>query len=56
MKIFLAAAAFYVVAVALTGFVSERVSYSATNAFSADGVRVGHESPVDGRLGWSPDL
>lgn len=56
MKTFLAAAIFYAVGVAVTGFLYERVSYSATEAYSTDTVRVGHVNPVDGRLGWSPDL
>lgn len=56
MKTFLTAAVFFGVALAVTAFVYEQVEYSATEAFSRDSARVGHVNPVDGRLGWSPDL
>lgn len=56
MKTFLAAAVFVVVAVAVSGFVYESIEYTATEAFSMESARVGHVNPVDGRLGWSPDL
>ena len=56
MKAFLAAAVFFGLALAGTGLFYEQVEYTATEAYSAESVRVGHENPVDGRLGWSPDL
>jgi hypothetical protein len=56
MKVFLASGVFFGLALAGTGLVYERIAYSATEAYSAESARVGHDNPVDGRLGWSPDL
>lgn len=56
MKTFLAAALFFVAAVAVSGLVYENIEYSATEAFSMESARVGHDNPVGGRLGWSPDI
>jgi hypothetical protein len=56
MKMFLAAVLFFGLAVAVTGFIYEQVSYTASEAFSTESARVGHTNPVDGRLGWSPDV
>lgn len=52
MKAFLLSAAIYGVLVAVTGFVFVAASLTATEAYSRDSVRVGHDNPVDGRLGW----
>ncbi|WP_375262163.1 hypothetical protein [Palleronia sp.] len=56
MKTFLTAAAFFAVSLVVSGFVYEQIEYTATEAYSRDTARVGHDNPVDGRLGWSPDL
>ena len=56
MKMFLTAAAFFGLSLTATGFFYEQIEYTATEAFSLESARVGHENPVDGRLGWSPDL
>lgn len=56
MKAFFAAAAFFGLALAGTGLVYEQMAYTATEAYSEESARVGHVNPVDGRLGWSPDL
>lgn len=52
MKAFLLSVAIYAVLVAVTGFVFVTASLTATEAYSRDSVRVGHDNPVDGRLGW----
>ncbi|MCA1940049.1 MAG: hypothetical protein LDL26_03545 [Caenispirillum bisanense] len=56
MKAFLASVAFVLAVMAVTGVAFELFAVSATSAYSRDSARVGHENPVDGRLGWSPDL
>jgi hypothetical protein len=52
MKAFLLSVAIYAVLVAVTGFVFVTANLTATEAYSRDSVRVGHDNPVDGRLGW----
>ena len=52
MKAFLLSLATFVVLVAATGFVYVAASLTATEAYSRDSARVGHDNPVDGRLGW----
>lgn len=56
MKAFLASVAFVLAVMAVTGVAFELFAVSATSAYSRDSARVAHENPVDGRLGWSPDL
>lgn len=56
MKAFLSSLAFVLVSMGLTAAVFEGFALTATEAHSTSSVRVGHENPVDGRLGWSPDL
>ena len=56
MKTFLTAAVFFGLVLTATAFLYEQLEYTATEAFTTESARVGHENPVDGRLGWSPDL
>lgn len=53
MKAFVASVVFFVVAVAISGFVYSSISTTATEVYSLDSARVGHTNPVDGRLGWT---
>lgn len=55
MKTFLAAAAFYVVALVLTGIGYDLLGVPARDAFSADSARVELAAPPDGRLGWAAE-
>ena len=52
MKVFLVSLASFVVLVAVTGLVYVQVSATAAEVYSRDSARVGHDTPVDGRLGW----
>lgn len=52
MKAFLVSLATFAVLVAGTGFVYVAASLTATEAYSRESARVGHDNPVDGRLGW----
>lgn len=56
MKAFLSATAFVLVVMGITAAAFEMLTLTATEAYSTSSVRVGHENPVDGRLGWSPDV
>ncbi|WP_404383799.1 hypothetical protein [Caenispirillum salinarum] len=56
MKAFLSSLAFVLVSMGLTAIVFEGFAVTATEAHSTSSARVDHESQVDGRLGWSPDL
>lgn len=53
MRAFLVSLASFCVLVAVTGLVYVQLSASATDSYSTDSVRVGHQAPVDGRLGSS---
>lgn len=56
MKAFLSSLAFVLVSMGITAIVFEAFTLSSTEAYSTSSVRVGHENPVGGRLGWSPDV
>lgn len=56
MKAFLSATVFVLALMAVTGVIFEVFTVTATEAYSTESVRVGHENPVDGRLGWAPDV
>ncbi len=56
MKAFVASVVFFVAAVAISGFVYTSFSATASEVFSLDSVRVGHDNPVDGRLGWTREV
>ena len=55
MKAFLVAGVFFVAMVAVSAFSYGRLGESATEAYSSDSVRVGHDNAVDGRLGWAAE-
>lgn len=52
MRVFLVSLASFAALTAATGLAYVQVSATATQAYSSDSVRVGHDNFVDGRLGW----
>lgn len=55
MNAFLAAAGFYILALALTGIGYDLLAVPATEAFSTESARVEHVPAADGRLGWAAE-
>ena len=53
MKMFLAAAVFFVAAVAASAFVYQGLGENSSEVYSLDSARVDHRAPLDGRLGWA---
>lgn len=55
MKTFLLSLAFFVIAVALTGFLYGMIDAPATEVYSMEHARVDHIVPADGRLHWAAE-
>lgn len=55
MKIFLASLATYAIIVAVVGYAYTGISATATETYSLESVRVGHDNDVSGRLGWEAE-
>lgn len=53
MKSFVAAALFFVAAVAATGLVYQGLGENSSEVYSSESARVDHLAPLDGRLGWA---
>lgn len=55
MKIFLTSLVAYAVIIAVAGYAYTSISATASETYSLDSARVGHDNDVSGRLGWEAE-
>jgi len=56
MKAFLAALVFFAAVAAVTGVLFESINLTATEAYSLESARPGHDGDVEHRPGFAPDV